>query len=192
MVGHYLKKQSLLTKVASSILLLVVLFWPVWGYAQDTFNAPLTEPDEEMDTFLLMLALCAIFLMGVIFTVTVALIFITVLMLLGLIAAGIVASSVFVGMYEKSWTAGFKTAWYSIVILLASVTGVAGIGISSYLFILHASKPTILILGLLTGLLGGTFIAWVNIKFLRFIMLYFQKHNKFLFTSTSTTDPDNR
>jgi glucan phosphoethanolaminetransferase (alkaline phosphatase superfamily) len=104
MVGYFLKKQSLLLKGASSILLLVVLFWPVWGNAQDTMNAPLPVPDEAMDTFLLMLALCAIFLMGFIFVVTVALIFITVLILLGMIAAGIVSSAVFVGMYNTDWT----------------------------------------------------------------------------------------
>lgn len=192
MVGYFLKKQSLLLKGASSILLLVVLFWPVWGNAQDTMNTPLPAPDEAMDTFLLMLALCAISLMGFIFVVTVALIFLIVLILLGMIAAGIVSSAVFVGMYKKSWTAGFKTAWYSMVILLASFTGVAGFGILSYLFDLHASKPTILILGLFTGLLGGAFIAWVSIKFLRFLMQYFQRKMTSSITSNSITDLDNR
>lgn len=192
MVGYFLKKQTLFLKGAISILLLLVLFWPLSGNAQDTLNAPLPAPDEEMDTFLLMIALCAIFLMAIIFVVTVALIFITVLILLGMIAAGIVSSAVFVGIYKKSWTAGFKTAWYSMVILLASFTGVAGFGILSYLFNLHASKPTILIFGLFTGLLGGTFIAWVSIKFLRFLIQYFQKKMTVSITSNSITDLDNR
>lgn len=192
MVGYFLKKQSLHLKGASSILLLVVLFWPIWSDAQDTLNAPIPAPDEAMDTFLLMFALCAIFLMALIFVVTVALIFITVLILLGMIAAGIVSSAVFVGIYKKSWTAGFKTVWYSMFILLASFTGVAGFGILSYLFNLHASKPTILILGLFTGLLGGTFIAWASIQFLRFLIQYFQRRVTASITSNSITDPDNR
>jgi hypothetical protein len=79
MVGYFLKKHTLLLKGAISILLLLVLFWPVSGNAQDTINAPLPAPDDEMDTFLLMFALCAIFLMAIIFVVTVALIFIAVL-----------------------------------------------------------------------------------------------------------------
>ena len=192
MVGYFLKKHFLLLKGASSILLLVVLFWPVWCGAQDTLNAPSPAQDEEMDTFLLMIALCAIFLMAIIFVVTVALIFITLLILLGMTAAGILSSAVFVGMYKKSWTAGFKTAWYSMVILLASFSGVAGFGILSYLFDLHASKPTILILGLVTGLLGGAFIAWVSIKFLRFLIQYFQRKMTVSITSNSITDLDNR
>lgn len=191
MVGYFLKKQTLLFNVGVVLLLFICLFFPVLAGAQDSIHSDIPVQDGEMDTFLFMFALCAIFLMGLIFIITVCLVFFSILTMLGMISAGVLASSVFVGMYKKSWTAGFKTAWYIIVMLLSSFTAVAGFGILSYFFNLHASKPTTLMMGLLIGLLGGAFIAWISIKFLRFLIQYFQEKITSYITSNSTTDLDN-
>ena len=135
----------------------------------DTLTADQTEAyDEEMrDDFEPGLALFALFIIGFMFIcigVGVVLTIIGIMILFGLIAAGILSTSILVGLHNKSFEKGFTT-------FLISVTTLGGLLIGSIGFwglnkIMHwFTTQTALIIGssggLLTGLLLGILLSYV-------------------------------
>ena len=129
---------------------------------------PANQPDEEMDTFLAVFALVAISIMLGIAAATFVVIMAVLLFLFLLIAGGAVSASIGVAIYRKSVASGVRAL---VFISLGIVGGIGGAGLGWLvwkIFDLDVLGYNNMLLGGVTGLLGGlagaTAIMWLTRK----------------------------
>ncbi|HWK04350.1 MAG TPA: hypothetical protein VNS58_11995 [Puia sp.] len=142
--------------------------------ATSTPNTPV-PPDDEFNMFLLVLAIT--FFSVVIGAVIVGS-FAAVLLLFflfGLVSAGILTASLIVGLYTRSFSAGFKT----LLVIVCSLGGIAAGSIALLLvnriFRLHLSHTAAIGSGAAGGLVGGILLG-LSISFIvRLLTDYFRK-----------------
>lgn len=117
------------------------------------------QPDERMDTFLAVFALMAISIMLGIAAATFVLIMAVLLFLFLLIAGGVVSTSIGVAIYRKSVASGVRTFVFISLGLMGAIGGV-GLGWLLWrLFQFNVLGYNNMLLGGITGLLGGLLAA---------------------------------
>lgn len=116
---------------------------------------PANQPDEEMDTFLAAFALVAISIMLGIAAATFVVIMAVLLFLFLLIAGGVVSASIGVAIYRKSVASGVRALVFISLAVLGAIGG-AGLGWLVWkVFDLDVLGYNNMLLGGVTGLLGG-------------------------------------
>jgi hypothetical protein len=134
------------------IFILFFLFCLAKSFAQT--NDPI-ERDDSFNLFLfslLMIFVCAMIGAAIVGAMVAALLL---FFLFGLIAIGVLSTSVAIGLYRRSFSAGFKSF---LTIFLSSIcAGIGGIGllIVSSIFALPLQAGTSVMIGVISGLVGG-------------------------------------
>lgn len=117
------------------------------------------ETDEEMNLFLMSIALVAVAVMAGMILITVALCALVLLTIAALIGAGVFSASVGVGIYKKSILAAVRTAVTLLMALVCAVGGAAILWLLDKLFELPVSEGTAALIGAGAGALGGVFAS---------------------------------
>ncbi len=138
-------------------IVLFFLFVVTTVFAQS--DNPTSADDDEFNLFLLSLLL--IFVCAMIGAAIIGAMAATILLLFlfALMALGVLSTSIAVGLYKRSFSAGFK----SFLMILFGLTGaiIAGIGLVliDYLFRLPTSGLSSFLIGITGGLIGGLLLA---------------------------------
>jgi len=186
---EYMKIMKL--KVFFLIIALGLTFNNIYGQNIDstkqtinnrTDSAKLMQLNDNTDTsddfspgmaFFALVGFCLILISigaGIVITITVL------FMLFGFVSVGIISASVFVGLKKKSLTKGFKTFLVLSVSIIGSIIGFVALFLINKLFHFHLTGPTILIMGSLSGLIGGIILGLVAFAvFLRLINYFKDK-----------------
>lgn len=141
-----------------------------------------TEAFEDIDDFAPGLFFFAVFAFVFILICVGAGIVLTVvglLILFGLIGAGILSASILVGLHKKSFTKGFKTFLISITTISGLLIGMTGIWILNNITHWWTLQTTLLtgsISGLLAGLIFGRFAFYVIQKLTTFLKTKLKTH----------------
>lgn len=150
------------------IFILTLLFTSTIAFSQSNSS---TNPDDgEFNLFLLSLLtifFCSMFAAAILGAVIAMFIF---LLLFALITIGVLSTSVAIGLYKKSFSAGFKSF---LMILLGSgcaVISAIGLFIADYFFQLPISTFAIVIVGLMSGATGGIIMAIAMHRVIRTIL----------------------
>jgi hypothetical protein len=120
--------------------------------------------DDEFNIFLfslLMLFMCGLFGAAFICALATGLI---VLLLLFITAFGFVSTATAIGIYKRSFTAGFASFLMLIFCVGCSIIGCIGLTLADYFFHLPTSRGTALVVGLVSGALGGIVLGKVSAK----------------------------
>lgn len=157
-------KRLLTTSFAVCLLLL-----PIIGFTQGATSPP-PSTEDDFTPFMLVLVLVAVgVLIGSILIGSVAALLILTFLFV-LISAGIVSTSIVVGLYRRSLAAGFKT-------LLGLVCGAGGVIIGAiafwlinHFFHIHLKDATAVLAGAASGLLGGLLLGMVIFWLIRMFL----------------------
>lgn len=151
-------------KIVLSFLLLLLSFAL---FAQSNYDP---AHDEEFNIFLLLFAtvfVCGLFGAAVVGAVIASLIAFAVF---GLIGFGILSTSVAVGLYRKSLTAGFRTFLMIVFGIACGLCGGALAAVAQYHFHLGPSLSFAVLLGFIGGALGGVVLTLISISAVRFMI----------------------
>lgn len=148
------------------ILSFLLLYFSLAGYCQSDNGVPV---DEEFNLFLL--SILILFLGAMLGTALVAvlLLLIIVAVTVSLVSFGILSTSFFIGLYKRSFAAGFKTFIYASLITLCSMLGIAGLFFCQLFFDISISKEIMLLTGLGSGLATGLILGLITVKSLGWI-----------------------
>lgn len=138
------------------------------------------KPDDEFNIFLMVFGLAAVCFMMGFFIVGMFLFLFLLFVFLLFIAGGIVSTSIFVALYKRSFSSGFKLLMVAGGGFIGLVCGIIGFGFVSYLFDLDLERSTINISGSLIGLLIGLLLGLMLFKILKTVLSYFKKRLKIL------------
>lgn len=137
---------------------LLFFFCTVTLFAQAN-TAP--QYDEGMDVFLFVFA-CTFFAVMIGAAVVGAfLAMLFVLSLLALVSLGIVSTSVFIGLYKRSLTVGFRTFTLLIFGTVCSFLGLVSVLLFNHFIPLHLSTITLSLTGFFAGLVGGLLLGTI-------------------------------
>ena len=130
------------------------------------------ELDDEFNLFLLIFAICVLsFTLGAVVTGTI-LVSIVLLAIVAMSTAGIISTAIIIGIYRRSFAAGFKT----LLLLGCSIGGILAGGSSFWLiarlFHLQVNSVTAITAGILSGLAGGILLALSLYKIIRLLSTY--------------------
>ncbi len=89
-----------------------------------------------------------------------------------LVSMSIVSGSVIVGLYNRSFTKGFKTFWLSTLTVGGLGVGLIGIFVINWIFYLHFTIIQLLAIGVTCGLLSGIILGLISIKIARKLISY--------------------
>jgi hypothetical protein len=163
-----------LTLFLTALVLSLLSFSPIYGQVSDSTQQtiesvqapPATNPgpdteyaDEDFPPALFFFAVMGLGLMSLCMVAGLAITAIALAFIIGLISAGILSTSIIVGLSKRSVTKGFKT----FLLLSAGITGMA-VGTGAIIFInevveLHLSLGTVLFTGAMSGLMGGLLLG---------------------------------
>jgi hypothetical protein len=133
-------------------------------------------PDDSFNLFLfslLMIFVCVMIGAAIIGAMAAALLL---FFLFTLITIGVLSSSVAIGLYKRSFSAGFKSFLMILLGFTCSVIGIVGLVIINILFALHLQTGTLLIIGPISGFMGGILIAIATYRIFQwFIKIAAQK-----------------
>lgn len=132
-----------------------------------TANTDIPQPDDEFNLFLFAFALAAMcFIAGCFFVGVVAAIIIVAITIL-LISIGIISTSVFIGWYKRSLSAGFRLFCLISGSLCGLLLGAVSFGVISHLMKLQLTTTTASLSGGAIGLLTGALVGFMIYKLLR-------------------------
>jgi len=157
--------KRLLTLSFITLLFLI----PVVGFTQDAIS-PSPSTEDDFTPFMLTLVLVAVgVLIGSILVGAVAALLVLTFLFV-LLSAGVLSTSIVVGLYKRSIAAGFKT-------LLGLVCGAGGIIIGAiafwllnHFFHIHLKDATAVLAGAASGLLGGLLLGMVIFWLIRMFL----------------------
>jgi hypothetical protein len=131
--------------------------------------------DDDFDLFLLLFGITVVsFTLGV--AATGALVATLILLCIAaLAAAGVVSTSIIVGMYRRSFAAGFSTFLFIICSIGGMIAGAGSFWLAATLFKLNVSHSTALTAGIVSGFLAGILLAFALVKIARGITSYYKK-----------------
>lgn len=126
--------------------------------------------DDEFNLFLF--SLMVIFLCAMISAAIVGAIiaFFVLFFLFALIALGVLSTSIAIGLYKKSFSAGFKSFLMILFGSCCSIIGGIGLFLSNYLINLSMSTVTSIFIGIFAGLIGGVLMTIATLRLFQFII----------------------
>ncbi|HYJ37649.1 MAG TPA: hypothetical protein VEV87_03495 [Chitinophagaceae bacterium] len=133
----------------------------------------IAEPDEEFNLFLFTLAMifvCAVIGAAIIGGLLAALVL---FFLFALIAFGVLSTSVAIGLYRRSYSAGFKSFLIILFALSCAVVGTIGVSLVNIFFALELSRSMAAGVGFLSGAAGGVLMGFATYKVLQTLFKYF-------------------
>lgn len=154
----------------SLILLIQVL--PFLLAAQDTVPV---EPDEGMNIFLLVIAtifmgvMIGAAIIGAFLAAAVALLF------FALVGFGLLSTSILIGLYQRSLSAGFKTLLVLSFGMACAIAGSAGLLLLHRFVPLPFSDTKLLLIGFTAGLAGGSILGIIAFKILKMLTYWFAR-----------------
>lgn len=164
------------SKVVFLLTVLLLFFCPVLFAQGDT--APNT-PDDEFNMFLfamLSIVVCAMMATAIMGTVIIALVL---LFLFTLLAVGALSTSVAIGLYKRSYAAGFKSFLVLVFIVICAGLGFTGALIAGSLFELPVPTASAALTGVVGGSLGGWLMALATYQIIQLVFHYFAKRFRF-------------
>lgn len=165
------------SKVVFLLTVLLLAFCPALFAQADTVPNP---PDEEFNLFLLAMLSVGVFaMMGatIIGAVVASLIL---FFLFALIAVGVLSTSVAIGLYKRSYAAGFKSFLIILFTVMCAGIGYTGALIAGTLFELPISASTAALTGAIGGFLGGWLMALATYQTIQLVIHYFAKRFGFI------------
>jgi hypothetical protein len=159
-----MKRQSKIVFVLS--ILFLVLSMTALGQNKEYDPAK----DDEFNIFLLSLAtifVCAMIGAAIVGAFAAA---ITLFFLFALIAVGVLSTSVAIGLYRRSFSAGFKSFLMILFGIGCSFVGALGLLLADKFFDLPLSSSSSLLVGLLGGLIGGLVLAIASWNVIRWVI----------------------
>jgi len=131
--------------------------------------------DDDFTAFLIMCMSCFLAIMAGAVVVGAGITLLLAMLLTAFVAAGIISTSLLVGIYTKSIKAGFKT----LVVILSAIGGVVigsiGLLLMVKIFHLHLSIQTALFTGSLGGLGGGILTGFIIYRVIMYTLQYARK-----------------
>ncbi len=103
--------------------------------------------------------------------------FIATLVLVGLLllaATGVLSTSIIVGLYKRSFAAGFRTFLLIICGAGGIIAGAGGFLLINHFFHLHVTRTTAAWSGAAGGLLGGLLLGLSMFAVIRELVIYFK------------------
>jgi hypothetical protein len=150
------------------VLSIIFLILSITVFAQNKEYDP--AKDDEFGIFLL--AIAAIFICVMIgaaivgaFAAAFVLFFV-----FALVTLGVLSASVAIGLYKRSFAAGFKTFLMILFGVSCSIVGALGLLFADQLFNLQISSSTSLLVGLSGGLIGGILLAITSLHAFRWLI----------------------
>jgi hypothetical protein len=157
---------------------MILLLAAIGIHAQSPAAAP---PDDDFNVFLLVFAIAVVSLiLGAVIVGSFAATCILFL-LFGLVSAGVLSVSVMVGLYKRSFFAGFKTLLIIACGLGGAVGGMIGMWLVNRIFTLRLSHALTAWSGVLGGLAGGMLLGLCLYGIIRTLTGYFKR--KLAFTA---------
>jgi hypothetical protein len=134
-----------------------------------------TPPADDLPFNLLLLGILALFFCAMIGAAIVgaAVAALVLFFLMALVTLGLLSTSVLVGLYKRSFQAGFKTFLYTLFGGSCSLIGGGGLWIAGQLVDLPLTPAYHIVIGGVAGLLGGILMALATHQVLRFIFKSF-------------------
>ncbi len=173
----------------SYILIFLLSVIPLFSYAQEDLiittpadttlsatsnsGANFHDPDEDSYSpllFFIFIATIVFIIVGVLTIVFIG------LLILGLLAAGILSVSILVGYHQRSIEKGFKVFLISTTSAMGLIFGISLIWIFNK--VVHWwTLQTALLIGSVSGLLGGVFIGFINSFIIGKLILFIKNRN---------------
>jgi MFS family permease len=153
-------------KLRSKLIFILFLLLCVFSAFAQSNNSN----DDEFNLFLLSLLaifFCAMIGAAIIGAMVAALVL---FFLLALITAGVLSTSVMIGLYKRSFEAGFKSFLMILFAVSCAVIGCIGSYLSKYFLDLHMSTAAIIIIGIAGGLIGGLIMAVATYQVFRWVI----------------------
>ena len=141
-------------------------------YAQTVNNN--TQPDDDVP-FLGIMAMALVAMITAGFIAGFMGMCILLAGMLALIMAGILSSSLLVGIYKRSFTAAFRVFLLLACGIFGALSGLCGFWMANHIFDLHISGPFVAAIGLTGGLLGGIILALSMIGVIRLFLAFATK-----------------
>ncbi|HEV7334179.1 MAG TPA: hypothetical protein VGN63_24310 [Flavisolibacter sp.] len=138
-----------------SVFLLFFIL-PISNAAQD-YSSP--QPDEGMDIFLLIIGsifICAMIGASIVGAFLAALV---ILLFFSLSALGMLSASLAIGLYKRSFSAGFKSLFLIFFGITSAVLGTGGLLLFNMFIPLHLSGNYLAFIGFSGGLAGGLLLG---------------------------------
>ena len=151
------------------IFFFLFLFVSLAAFGQNNYDS---ANDEEFNIFLMLLLtifVCGMFGAAVVGAMIASLLAIAVF---SLVVFGIVSTSIIVGVYKKSLSAGFRTFVFILFGISCGICGAAIAGFAQYYFGIAPSFTTAVGCGLTGGVLGGILLTFISVKAVRYIIGY--------------------
>ncbi|MBS1664682.1 MAG: hypothetical protein JST68_26795 [Bacteroidetes bacterium] len=150
-------------------VLLLLSFSMAWSQVDP--STPQSD-DAEFNVFLftLLLVFIAIIVGAIIAGALLAII--SLFALLALVSAGVLSTSILVGLYRKSLAAGFKTAIVLTCSLGSAFLGTIIFWLINRIFQIHLNPPTAALIGAFSGLLGGILLGLILNSIIRLFLKY--------------------
>lgn len=160
------------SKVVFLLTVLLLVFCPILFGQADT--APHTE-DEEFNLFLfamLSIVVCAMMGAAIMIAVIAGLVL---LFLFAFIAVGALSTSVAIGLYKRSYAAGFKSFLVILFVVICAGIGCTGALLADSLFELPITTFSAALTGAIGGSLGGWLMAVATYQTIQLVFHYFAK-----------------
>ena len=141
-------------------------------------NYEANEPDDEFNLFLLTFAFAFFTAISIAAFIGVITAIAVILFIFLMISAGILSSSFLVGLYKKSFAAGFKTLMIITGALTGIILGTVGLWLSVKIFDLNLSLQNALWIGAADGCIGGLIMGFLIFRTLQVILAYAKKKFK--------------
>jgi hypothetical protein len=151
------------------LLTVLALLATTFLYAQTTNSN--TQPDDDVP-FLGIMALALVAMMTAGFIAGFLGMCLLLAGILALVMVGILSSSLLVGIYKRSFTAGFKTFLLLACGIFGALSGLCGFYLINSIFELHISGPIVAATGSLGGALGGIILALSMVGVLRLFLAF--------------------
>lgn len=154
------------------LLTVLALLATTFLYAQTTNSN--TQPDDDIP-FLGIMALALIAMITAGFIVGFIGMCLVLAGMLTLIMAGILSSSLLIGIYKRSFTAAFRTFLLLACGIFGALSGLCGFYLINIIFELHISGPIVAAIGSIGGALGGIILALSVVGVLRLFLAFATK-----------------
>lgn len=125
-------------------------------------QVPASVEDDEFNLFLLLFGAAMICFMIGGFALAAILFIILLVIFIAFIGLGVISTSAAVGLYKKSYSAGFKAFFLVGGSVVGAIIGLLGFTLIVALFDITTSVNTIRISGAIIGLISGLLIGWVG------------------------------
>ncbi|WP_207492677.1 hypothetical protein [Aridibaculum aurantiacum] len=150
----------------------------VYDTTQLALDAGGYKPDDEFNIFLLLFGTAAICFMAGFFLLGLLVFIVLVALIIGFVSIGVISTSALVGLYNKSFTSGFKTLFLTGGTIFGSIAGIFLFGLFTLMLDLQVSSSTITVAGGIIGAVTGCLVGYTSFMLVRRTLKYI--HSKYL------------